>query len=138
MLLIRRTFLLVSPFSNVEETNMSREPPVPEHNQSPYPIAESPHQPRDHAAIHPGNDDEDSELSLADRASAFLHDLPSLSGRTLIGVGGAVALGAAATIGALLFAQREPRSSAGGTRRAATSKARKSAQSRGQKTTAKS
>lgn len=117
---------------------MSHEPPVPEHNRSPYPIAEPPHQPRDHAAIHPGDEDEDSGSSLADRASAFLHDVPSLSGRTVIGIGGAIALGVAATVGALLFAQRKPRSPARRARRAATPKARKSAQSRGQKRAAMS
>lgn len=116
---------------------MSHEPPVPEHNRSPYPMAEPPHQPRDHAVNHPG-EDEDSELSLADRASAFLQDIPSLSGRTVIGVGGAIALGVAATVGALLFAQRKPRSPVGGTRRTAASKARRSSQPRSQKTTAKS
>lgn len=116
---------------------MSHEPPVPEHNRSPYPIAEPPHQPRDHAAHHPGDDDEGSELSLADRASAFLQDIPSLSGRTVIGVGGAIALGVAATVGALLFAQRKPRSSTGGTRKTAAPKARKSAPSRRQKASAK-
>lgn len=87
---------------------MSHQPPVPEANQSPYPLQEPPH-------LHAQTASEADDEGAADRSPAnghladLLEDLPELSGRTIVAVGGAIALGVAATVGALLFARRSPR-----------------------------
>lgn len=93
---------------------MSHQPPVPQGNQSPYPIQEPPH--THTQAVEP---DTAPERSPADGQLANLFDdLPELSGRTIVAVGGAIAIGVVATIGALWLARRSPRKGKGKGKRA--------------------
>lgn len=73
---------------------MTQQPPVPEANQSPFPIEEAPHE---EIALPPVAEAEDDN-----RADPHL---PSLGTSAILGIG-AVAVGAVATAATLLFARR--------------------------------
>jgi hypothetical protein len=92
---------------------MAHEPPIPEQNQSPYPIPEAPHHSSSQPAPRVAKDDSDG---------AMLEELPGLSGRTIVGIGAAITLGVAATIGALLFAQKRAPAEARARRKPAQSR----------------
>jgi len=87
---------------------MSHEPPVPSANQSPYPIDEAPHP---DVALPPLSAANDAEPpSLKERAQGLADYVPNVDvdGRTLVGIGAAIALGAAATVAAVFFSRRGP------------------------------
>jgi hypothetical protein len=81
--------------------DVSHEPPPPDASQAPYPIAEPPHPPQLAAA----NDAEPPELK------ARVEFVPNVDvdSRTIVSIGAAIALGAAATVAAVFFTRRGPR-----------------------------
>lgn len=95
---------------------MTQQPPVPEANQSPFPIEEAPHE---EIALPPVAETEDS----SDTESY----LPSLGTSALLGIG-AVAVGTIATAATLLFARRSKPG-----KRASRSKAKPKAKSAGRR-----
>jgi hypothetical protein len=97
---------------------MAQQPPVPEANQSPYPIAESPHHIGE-AYFDDTRADDDPTQQDGFSLSGLLDDF-GLDTRTAIGIGAAVGLGAIAGISALLFSSRRGRSKS--TRRAPASR----------------
>lgn len=103
---------------------MTHTPPVPEANQSPYPIEEAPHQ---HADLPPvqATSEADPE-SLKQRAEALVEKVGDFGAenRTIAGIGAAIALGAIATVTAILFTRRTPAKPAPAKRRQASAKPR--------------
>lgn len=91
---------------------MSHEPPVPGASQSPYPIAEPPHPDIELPPLAAANDS--GPAGLRERAHELADDVRNLDvdGRTLVGIGAAIALGAAATVAAVFFSRRSPPSPA--------------------------
>ena len=74
---------------------MTHKPPVPDDNQSPYPIEEAPHD---------GSRTEGETLKALKEAQAAKQREKSIS-PTAIGFGAAVGIGSAALLGALLYAR---------------------------------
>lgn len=70
---------------------MSKQPPVPTGNQSPYPLAEAPH---DHSG--------DGEALTAAREAAEARNRRASSSRQL-GIGAAVGVGSAAVVAGLMY-----------------------------------
>jgi len=87
---------------------MSHTPPVPDANQSPFPIEEAPHPEPALPPLAAANDSEPA--SLKDRARELIDQVPNVDvdSRTLVGIGAAIALGAAATVAAVFFTRRSP------------------------------
>ena len=103
---------------------MSHEPPVPGASQSPYPIDEAPHPDVVLPPLSAANDAEPP--GLKERAQGLVEYVPNVDvdARTLVGIGAAIALGAAATVAAVFFTRRRT-SSTPRKRAAARPRARK-------------
>jgi hypothetical protein len=73
---------------------MSKQPPVPAENQSPYPIQEAPH---DHAG------DNETVKIVREMAAAKARRAPQGPSARQLGIGAAVGIGSAAIVAGLLF-----------------------------------
>lgn len=98
---------------------MTQLPPVPEASTSPFPIEEPPHRHVLDTHFEGAEEDSDKPFSLG----GLLDDI-GIDGRTVIGIGAAVGLGALAGISALLFSANRRRNAATGGRRKSAAAAR--------------
>ncbi|MES2986594.1 MAG: hypothetical protein V4808_01685 [Pseudomonadota bacterium] len=87
---------------------MTHEPPVPDANKSPYPIDELPHPQVDLPPVAEASGTETT--SLKQRAEEVIETVSDLAteNRSIASIGAAIALGAVATVAAILFARRSP------------------------------